>query len=103
MTRFTDSPYEKMMQQVPTERRGGHGPPPQPPPPPSPATAPRTGSIMEGFYRHPIAQKDAAGSQVAGGGPRTSRPSAHSPLPRLSLPPGRALSGDLLPKTDEKE
>ena len=24
MTRFTDSPYEKMMQQVPTERRGVH-------------------------------------------------------------------------------
>ena len=24
MTRFTDSPYEKMMQQVPTERREVH-------------------------------------------------------------------------------
>ena len=27
MTRFTDSPYERMMTQVPTERREVHGPP----------------------------------------------------------------------------
>ena len=31
MTRFTDSPYEKMMQQVPTETREAHGPPALPP------------------------------------------------------------------------
>ena len=31
MTRFTDSPYERMMTQVPTERREGHGAPPLPP------------------------------------------------------------------------
>ena len=30
MTRFTDSPYEKMMQQVPTEGREVHGPPGHP-------------------------------------------------------------------------
>lgn len=27
MTRFTNSPYEKMMQEVPTEQREIHGPP----------------------------------------------------------------------------
>ena len=31
MTRFTDSPYERMMTQVPTERREVHGPPALPP------------------------------------------------------------------------
>ena len=31
MIRFTDSPYEKMMQQVPTEQREAHGPPAYPP------------------------------------------------------------------------
>ena len=29
--RFTDSPYERMMTQVPTERREVHGPPALPP------------------------------------------------------------------------
>ncbi len=27
MTRFTDNPYERMMVQIPTERREAHGPP----------------------------------------------------------------------------
>ena len=31
MTRFTDSPYERMMTQVPTERREVHVPPALPP------------------------------------------------------------------------
>ena len=29
--RFTDSPYERMMTQVPTETREAHGPPVRPP------------------------------------------------------------------------
>ena len=29
--RFTDSPYERMMTQVPTEMREAHGPPVRPP------------------------------------------------------------------------
>ena len=33
MTRFTDSPYERIMIQVPTERREVHGPPALPPGP----------------------------------------------------------------------
>ena len=57
MMRFTDSPYEKMMQQVPTER----------------------------------------------GRSTDLPPSAHSPLPRLSLPPDRALPGNLLPEIDERK
>ena len=31
MIRFTDSPYERMMTQVPTETREAHGPPARPP------------------------------------------------------------------------
>lgn len=31
MTRFTDSPYERMMVQIPTETREAHGPPAFPP------------------------------------------------------------------------
>ncbi len=31
MTRFTDSPYERMMTQVPTEQREVYGPPALPP------------------------------------------------------------------------
>ena len=31
MIRFTDSPYERMMTQVPTEPREAHGPPVRPP------------------------------------------------------------------------
>ena len=31
MTRFTNSPYERMMTQVPTETREAHGPPAYPP------------------------------------------------------------------------
>jgi len=60
MMRFTDSPYERMMTQVPTERREGHGPPALPPDHPRYGCPHgRTAPCLGGCYRKLMKRSDS--------------------------------------------